>query len=71
MHRREIADAAQQPHRDPRRTAGPAGDLGGTIGGQVERQDAGAARQNFRQLGRLIEQQAQRNAEALAQWPGD
>ena len=71
MHRGEIADAAQQPHRDARRAAGAAGDLGGAVGGQIERQDAGTARQDLRQLGSLIKQQPQRNAETLAQRPGD
>ena len=71
MHRGEIADAAQQTHRDPRRAARPPRDLGGALGTQVEIEDAGAARHDQRQLVRLVEDQAQRDAEALAQRPGD
>src|SRR6185312_4166535 len=71
LHGREVADAAQEAHRSARRAAGAAGDLAGAVAPQVEGEDARAAADDQRQLGRLVEDEAERDAEALAQRPGN
>jgi hypothetical protein len=65
------AHAAQEARGDARRAARAAGDLHGTVFGQRHAEDSGAAADDALELVRLVEDQAERDAEALAQRSGD
>ncbi len=61
----KVADPAQQADRDPRGAARTPRDLGGAIGLQLDCERASAAADDLFELGRLIENEAQGNAEPL------
>ena len=66
----EVAHPAQQPPGDARRAAGAAGDLGAAVRREVEVELAGAAADDPLQLLGRVEDQPQRDAEAVAQRRG-
>ena len=67
----EVADPAQQPAGDARRTAGSPGDLDGTFVRQAEAQLLGAAGNDPAEFLGSIEHQAEGDSEAVAQGRGE
>src|SRR5262249_34190606 len=71
LHGSKVADPAQQAHRHARGAARSPGDLGGTIGTQVEPEDPRAAADNQLELRRFVEDQRHDDIKTLAQRSGD
>ena len=66
-HLGDVADAAEDPVRDPRRSARPAGDLVGGIAVDVDAEDPRAPADDRAELGGRVEVEPEREAEAVAQ----
>ena len=64
---REVAHAAQQAHRDPRRAPGAPRDLGGAAAGERQAEDPGAAHDDLLELPVVVEIEPREDAEAVAQ----
>ena len=66
-HLGDVADAAQDPVRDPRRAARAAGDLLGRVVGDLDAEDPRRAADDRRELARLVVVEPEGHAEAVAQ----
>ena len=66
-HLGDVADAPQDPVRDPRRPARAAGDLVGGVVLDLDAEDAGRAPDDRAELGRLVVAEPERHPEAVAQ----
>src|SRR5580704_14173147 len=67
----KVANAAQQAYRDARGAPRPARYLGGAVGEQLDAEHPRRSAHDRPELLRLVEDEAQRNAETLPQRPRD
>jgi len=67
VHRREVAHAAEEPARDARRAAGAARNLVGAVGRHLDAEEPRPPPHDEFEFGNLVEMEADRNAEAVAQ----
>ena len=66
-HLRHVADAPEDPVRDPRRAAGAPGDLLGRVVLDLDAEDPGAAPDDRAELLRVVVVEAEREPEAVAE----